>query len=78
MSSSEFDGRRSEERLAADVAMLCGLVALGVHVDGEATEAEGNRWLIYGRAADEQVILAAYDDAADAAAVLRAVPRALP
>ncbi len=77
-----FDGHPAADRLTADVAMLCSLVELGVRVDGEITEsseADGERWLIYGRASDDEaVVLAAYDDAAEAAAVLQAVPRSLP
>ena len=66
-------------RLAADVAMLCQLVADGFEVDGEAVLSEDRRWIVYGRSAyDGEVVLAEYDDAAEASAVLGAVPRRRP
>jgi hypothetical protein len=63
-------------RVESDVAMLCELVDRGMSVDGEAVESVSNRWLIYGRTAyDGEVILAEYDDAEEAAAVLREIGR---
>ncbi len=62
------------ERLQIDVEMLCGLLDRGFEVDGEAVLTESMTWVIYGRTTyDGETILAEYENAEDAAAVIRSM-----
>jgi hypothetical protein len=71
--------RRATTRLEAEVAILSEMVERGIRVDGEVRAIGSERWLIYGRSSyDGELILAQYADAAEARAVLRAVPRTRP
>ena len=67
------EDERTSSRLQADIAAICDLVNRGMQVDGEVVV--GERWGIYGRTAyDGELLLAEYDDPAEAAAVLAAIP----
>jgi hypothetical protein len=61
--------------LSEAVAQLSELAAAGVEIDGEVEISEST-WVIYGHTSyDGEIIVGEYADAAQAAAVLRAVPR---
>jgi len=61
--------------LSEAVAALSELTAAGVEIDGEV-EISKTTWVIYGHTSyDGEIIVGEYADAAQAAAVLRAVPR---
>jgi hypothetical protein len=63
------------DRVSDDIAALSELAAAGVEVAGEVQIAEST-WVIYGYTSyDGEIIVGEYGDAAEAAAVLRAVPR---
>jgi hypothetical protein len=62
-------------RVRIDVEFICDLFDKGVEVDGDAVLAEGPKWIIYGRTTyDGELILAEYEDPAEAEAVLRSLP----
>ena len=66
------------DQVRADIEALSDLVASGVEVDGEVQVAEST-WVIYGHISyDGEVIVGEYHDAAEAAEILRAAPRARP
>jgi len=70
---------RTPTHLEAEVAILNEMVDRGIRVDGEVRAIGSERWLIYGRSSyDGEMILAQYTDAAEARAVLRAVPQTRP
>ena len=72
--SPERDRTQIDEAIAA----LTKLTATGVDVDGELQIAEST-WAIYGHTSyDGEIIVGEYDDAAEAAEVLRSVPHPLP
>ena len=63
------------ERVRTEVAMICDLYDRGAEVDGHASLIGSASWVIYGRTTyDGEVILAEYDDAEVAAAVIRSLP----
>jgi hypothetical protein len=66
---------RAVDRVADDVAALSELTAAGIEVDGEVQVAEST-WVVYGHGGyDGETIVGEYHDAAEASAVLRAIPR---
>ena len=81
MSEPTADRRGAEidaDRVSDDVAAVAGLVAAGVEVDGEVQVVESTS-AIYGHTRDDgEVIVGEYHDAAEAAELLRAAPRAHP
>jgi hypothetical protein len=65
----------SDWKVSEAIAALSELTAAGVEVDGELQIAEST-WVIYGHTSyDGEIIVGEYQDAAEAAAVLRAAPR---
>ncbi len=68
----------SPDQVSQDIAALAALTATGVEVDGELQVAEST-WVIYGHTTyDGEVIVGAYHDAVEAAAVLDAASRPTP
>jgi hypothetical protein len=66
---------RFAERVRVDVERLCELYDQGIEVDGDARLAGASKWVIYGRSTyDGEIILAEYDDQAEAEAVIRSLP----
>jgi hypothetical protein len=71
---AERPGRLDPDRVTEDIAMVTELVATGVEVDGEV-QVEST-WVVYGHTSyDGEVVVGEYEDAGEAAAVLRAVRR---
>jgi hypothetical protein len=64
-----------DERVGTDVALLSELVATGVEVDGQVQVADST-WILYGHISyDGEIAIGVYQDADEAAQVLRAAPR---
>lgn len=64
--------------VSREVAALSALVASGVEVGGQLQVAEST-WFIYGHISyDGEVVVAEYEDAVAASAVLRAFPQRRP
>jgi hypothetical protein len=60
------------EQLAEDLAALSELTASGVEVDGEVQVSEST-WVVYGHTSyDSEVVVGQYQDAVEAAEVVRA------
>lgn len=59
------------QQLSEDLAALAELAAAGVEIDGEVQVTEST-WVLYGHTSyDGEVIVGEYQDAAEAAEVLR-------
>ena len=60
------------DRVSEDIAAISELVSAGIEIDGEAQVCEST-WVIYGHSSyDGEVVVGQYQDAVEAAEVLRA------